>query len=159
MSKEYEAYYRSDIGPIRIMGTEAGITSVGFVKEEPLDNTEIHPCLKECINQIGEYFQGKRKEFSLKLQLQGTDFQKRVWNQLIKIPYGETTSYMKIAEAIGNRKAMRAVGNANGRNNIAIIIPCHRVIGNDGKLVGYGGGLDIKQWLLDHESKHNTVQS
>ncbi|WP_455393025.1 methylated-DNA--[protein]-cysteine S-methyltransferase [[Eubacterium] cellulosolvens] len=154
MSKEYKAYYRSEIGLIKIMGTEKGVSFVGFVKEEPTENPEVHPSLKKCVVQLNEYFQGTRKKFTIKLQPQGTDFQKQVWNQLMKIPFGETASYKNVAEAIGKEKAVRAVGNANGSNNISIIIPCHRVIGNNGKLVGYGGGLDRKQWLLDHEARY-----
>ena len=158
MSDEHNAYYRSEIGTINIKGTENGITYVGFMKDEPIDYPEIHPCLKECVEQLDEYFHGTRKEFTIKLQPQGTEFQKRVWNQLIKIPFGETASYKNVAEAIGKEKAVRAVGNANRSNNISIIIPCHRVIGNNGKLVGYGGGLDRKQWLLDHEARYNSSQ-
>jgi methylated-DNA-[protein]-cysteine S-methyltransferase len=156
MSEEHNAYYRSEIGTIKIKGTKDGVTFVGFVNEEITDNPEIHPCLKECVEQIDEYFKGERKEFSIKLDHQGTDFQKRVWNQLMKIPFGETASYKDIAVAMGNGKAVRAVGNANGSNNIVIIIPCHRIIGSDGTLVGYGSGLDKKQWLLNHEAKHKT---
>ena len=155
MSKEHNAYYKSEIGTIKIMGKEDGVTFVGFVDEEPTDNPEIHPYLKNCVEQIDEYFIGKRKEFSIKLHLQGTDFQKRVWDQLTKIPFGETASYKEIAVAMGNGRAVRAVGNANGSNNIIIIIPCHRIIGSDGTLVGYGSGLDKKQWLLNHEAKYN----
>jgi methylated-DNA-[protein]-cysteine S-methyltransferase len=156
MSEEHNAYYQSEIGTIKIKGTEEGVTYVGFIKEEPIDYPETHPCLKECVEQIDEYFKGERKEFSIKLDLQGTEFQKMVWNQLTKIPFGETASYKDIAVAMGNRKAVRAVGNANGSNNIVIIIPCHRIIGSDGTLVGYGSGLDKKQWLLNHETKHKT---
>lgn len=158
MNQKHTAYYESAIGLMKIMGTEDGIISVGFVDEGPVDYPEIHPCLKECVEQLDEYFRGRRKDFSIRLQPQGTDFQKQVWNQLMKIPFGETASYKNIAEAVGNRKAVRAVGNANGKNNIVIIIPCHRVIGSDGTLVGFGSGLDRKQWLLDHETKYNTTQ-
>ena len=156
MIHEHTAYYRSEIGLLKIMGTEAGISYVGFVKEELDEYPETHPCLKECVEQLDEYFNGNRKDFSIKLQPQGTKFQKCVWDQLIKIPYGETVSYKNIAEAVGNKKAVRAVGNANGKNDIVIIIPCHRVIGNNGKLVGYGSGLDRKQWLLDHEARQKA---
>jgi len=155
MTQQHTAYYQSKIGLIKIIGTEEGVNYVGFVDEEPMDDQETHPCLKDCVDQLDEYFKGTRKDFSIKLQPQGTEFQKRVWEQLIKIPYAETVSYKNIAEAIGNKKAVRAVGNANGSNDIVIIIPCHRVIGNNGKLVGYGGGLDRKQWLLEHETNHS----
>jgi len=109
--------------------------------------------LRHLKKQLKEYFAGKRKTFNLPLLTPGTDFQKAVWNELLKIPYGETVSYHQQAEAINKPGAVRAVGSANGTNRIAIIIPCHRVIGADGKLVGYGGGLERKQWLLDHERK------
>lgn len=136
------------------MGTKNGISFVGFVNEDPMEYPEIHPYLKNCVDQITEYFNGDRQEFNIKLQPQGTQFQKQVWNQLMKIPFGETVSYKDIAVGIGNEKAVRAVGNANGKNNIVIIIPCHRIIGSDGTLVGYGSGQDRKQWLLDHEAKY-----
>jgi methylated-DNA-[protein]-cysteine S-methyltransferase len=102
--------------------------------------------------QIDEYFAGERETFDLELAPHGTDFQLRVWEQLEKIPYGETISYSELATALGDPKLVRAVGLANGRNPISIIIPCHRVIGADGSLVGYGGGLERKQWLLEHEA-------
>jgi AraC family transcriptional regulator of adaptative response/methylated-DNA-[protein]-cysteine methyltransferase len=105
--------------------------------------------------QLKEYFAGKRKEFSVSLVAPGTEFQVEVWKELQKIPYGETRSYNGQAEALKNSGAVRAVAHANGMNRIAIIIPCHRVIGSDGRLVGYGGGLKRKQWLLDHEKKYS----
>jgi methylated-DNA-[protein]-cysteine S-methyltransferase len=111
----------------------------------------VHPALEECLAQIDQYFQGTRQEFSLQLAPEGTDFQQQVWRELSKIPYGQTASYLDIARAIGNEQAVRAVGAANGQNPISIIIPCHRVIGSDGKLTGYGGGLWRKEWLLTHE--------
>jgi methylated-DNA-[protein]-cysteine S-methyltransferase len=154
MGQEHIAYYQSELGPIKIKGTEDGVAFVGFVEEMPTEHQEIHPCLKECVKQLDEYFNGKRKEFSVKLQPQGTKFQKQVWKQLMEIPFGETASYKDIAVAMGNGKAVRAVGNANGCNDIVIIIPCHRIIGSDGTLVGYGSGLDKKEWLLNHEAKH-----
>lgn len=157
MIKEYKTYYNSEIGLIEIIGTENAIVSVGFVEEKPVNDSEIHPCLEECIGQIDEYFRGKRREFSLSLHLQGTDFQRKVWSQLMKIPFGETSSYKNIAASIGNEKAVRAVGNANARNKIAIIIPCHRVIGSDGKLIGYASGVWRKEWLLSHERKACSI--
>ncbi|NLJ44875.1 MAG: methylated-DNA--[protein]-cysteine S-methyltransferase [Bacteroidales bacterium] len=105
--------------------------------------------------QLKEYFKGKRKEFSLKLVTPGTDFQKEVWNGLKEIPYGSTISYQEQAEKLNNPGAIRAVGHANGSNRIAIVIPCHRVIGADGSLTGYGGGLERKRWLIDHEKKYS----
>lgn len=147
----FKAYYSSEIGLIEVVGTEEVILSVSFVDDRSRSSPEIPSCIKECVEQIDEYFKGKRKKFTTAIQLQGTDFQKKVWKQLMKIPYGETVSYKDIAVSIGNRKAVRAVGGANNRNKIGIIVPCHRVIGSDGDLVGYGGGLWRKEWLLKHE--------
>jgi AraC family transcriptional regulator of adaptative response/methylated-DNA-[protein]-cysteine methyltransferase len=109
--------------------------------------------LKQLSRELKEYFNGKRKEFSLPLIAPGSDFQKKVWEELLKIPYGSTRSYMEQSIALGKPESIRAVANANGMNRIAIIIPCHRVIGSDGSLTGYGGGLKRKKWLLDHEKK------
>ena len=116
---------------------------------------EEHPYFELLKTQIAEYFTGIRKDFDLPLHLAGSQFQVSVWKALMEIPYGETRSYKKQAIALGNEKAIRAVAGANGENGIAIIIPCHRVIGENGSLTGYGGGLQRKQWLLDHEWKHS----
>jgi methylated-DNA-[protein]-cysteine S-methyltransferase len=110
--------------------------------------------LKKCAEQLDEYFLGKRIEFNLPLQQHGTEFQLKVWNELLNIPFGETINYLTLAKRIGNLKSIRAVGTANGRNNISIVVPCHRVIGSDGSLTGYSGGLWRKQWLLEHENKY-----
>lgn len=152
MIKSYFGYYESEIGIIEIMGTEDKILAVEFVDriEKPSESV---PVVKECLNQIDQYFRGQRKVFSIPLQLQGTNFQKRVWEELMKIPFGATASYKDIAVAVGRDKAVRAVGNTNRLNRISIIIPCHRVIGIDGSLTGYGGGLWRKGWLLKHEQK------
>jgi methylated-DNA-[protein]-cysteine S-methyltransferase len=149
--KPYTAYYNSEIGLIEVIGTEEGILSLGFIEDTARKNTEIHPCVQECIAQLDEYFRGTRQEFSVNLILQGTEFQKQVWQQVMTIPFGKTVSYQDIAVAIGKPKACQAVGHANGKNKIPIIIPCHRVLGNNGKLTGYGGGLWRKEWLLQHE--------
>ncbi|MCP4147043.1 MAG: methylated-DNA--[protein]-cysteine S-methyltransferase [bacterium] len=149
----YRAFYESDIGPIEVTGSEKGILAVSFLDEKPAYDNQIHPCLKECINQLDEYFKGERKVFSINLFLQGTEFQEKVWNQLTRIPYGETASYKDIAVGIDNPNATRAVGSANGKNKIAIIVPCHRVITADGKIGGYAAGVQRKEWLLDHEKK------
>lgn len=113
-----------------------------------------HPHFDVLRKQIAEYFTGERKEFDLPLHLVGTDFQRKVWNGLLQIPYGETRSYKQQSIFLGDVKAIRAVGTANGQNGIAIIVPCHRVIGDNGSLIGYGGGLPKKKWLLEHEAKH-----
>ncbi|NOR12787.1 MAG: methylated-DNA--[protein]-cysteine S-methyltransferase, partial [Candidatus Aminicenantes bacterium] len=146
--------YDSKVGILEIEGTEKAITKVNFSDKKKIkSDSNLPPILKKCLKQLDEYFRGKRQNFSLELQLEGTDFQKKVWEQLQRIPYGETASYKDVAVAIGNEKAVRAVGGANGMNNIAIIIPCHRVIGADGNLVGFGGGLWRKVWLLNHEKQ------
>jgi methylated-DNA-[protein]-cysteine S-methyltransferase len=145
------AYYRSPIGLIEILGTEEGLTALNFVRRRRRKESRVEPCLKGAIAQVDEYFHGKRKQFSLPLCLEGTDFQKEAWQQLIRIAYGKTATYGEVAAAIGRSEAARAVGQANHRNPISIIVPCHRVIGSGGRLVGYGGGLWRKEWLLSHE--------
>ncbi len=144
------AYYESPIGLIEIGGTADGITSLFFVEERRSDVTSNVVCA-EGVRQISEYFEGSRKEFDLPISLGGTEFQRQVWTELTVIPFGQTVSYGDLARSIGKPSAVRAVGAANGDNPISIIVPCHRVIGSDGGLTGYGGGLERKQWLLKHE--------
>ena len=150
-------YYNTKIGKIGIEEDGLAITKIYFInndeQEEILEKNET-ALLKEAIKQLNEYFDGERSSFDLKLQPQGTEFQNKVWKALIEIPFGETRSYGEIAKIIGNEKASRAVGMANNKNPIAIIVPCHRVIGANGKLVGYAGGLDIKEMLLNLEKNH-----
>jgi methylated-DNA-[protein]-cysteine S-methyltransferase len=136
-----------------VTGTDEGIKTLDFTDEKIPEIPETPACLKECIDQIGEYFQGRRKRFSVRLLMEGTDFQKKVWEQVSKIPFGEKVSYKDLATSIGNEDAFRAVGAANGKNPVSIIIPCHRVIGTNGQLTGYGGGLWRKAWLLKHEAE------
>jgi methylated-DNA-[protein]-cysteine S-methyltransferase len=151
----YLTCYQSPIGVVEIVGTREHIVAVNFVDQARTSNDDLPACIQECVNQIEKYFKGNLKKFSLKLQMRGTDFQKTVWRQLTEIAYGQTASYGEIAAAIGKPSASRAVGHANGRNPIAIIVPCHRIIGADGSLTGYGGGLWRKEWLLRHErDKH-----
>jgi methylated-DNA-[protein]-cysteine S-methyltransferase len=145
------AYFESPIGVLKISATDEQIVSVLFFDSTPEKVREETPLLNSCVQQLDEYFSHKRQQFDLSLLLNGTPFQKRVWDKLLGIPYGRTSSYLEIAIRIGNPKAIRAVGSANGKNPIAIIIPCHRVIGANGKLIGYGGGLWRKEWLLKHE--------
>ena len=147
----HTACYRSEIGPFEIVGTQQGILTISFNREPAVMDRNLPACMTECLRQLDEYFNGRRRKFSLSLLLKGTDFQKAVWRQLKTIPFGQTASYGDVARAIGRPKAFRAVGNANNKNPIPLIIPCHRVIGSDGKLVGFGGGIWRKQWLLDHE--------
>jgi len=144
-------YYKSLIGTLEICGTEEYINRVLFLDSDFTRGSKISPLLEKCVQQLDEYFHLKRQIFDLPLSPQGTSFQKLVWEKLREIPYGRTSSYLEIARQIGNPKAIRAVGSANGKNPIAIIIPCHRVIGASGKLIGYGGGLWRKEWLLKHE--------
>lgn len=145
------SYLYCPVGLIQITAEEDAVADISFI--EPLaKQVESHSnILKEATEQLNEYLEGKRKNFSFKMSPKGTDFQKKVWQQLLAIPYGETTSYQEIAERVGSPKAVRAVGAANGKNPIGIVVPCHRVIGKNGKLTGYAGGLDRKLWLLQLE--------
>ena len=151
--KTYTTCYQTAIGPFEITGHQKGILTITFNKEPLKTDTELPACMKECMRQLDEYFKGRRQKFSIPLLLEGTDFQKAVWRQLQKIPFGQTASYGDVARSVGSPKAFRAVGNANNKNPIPLIIPCHRVIGSDGKLVGFGGGIWRKEWLLDHEKR------
>lgn len=147
-------YINSPLGITKIKGDENGIVSVSVLNTEEKVSDIIPEALEDCVFQLNEYFEGTRKEFSLKLNPQGTVFQNSVWNALLTIPYGKTTSYLALSKQLGDVKAIRAVANANGKNPLWIIIPCHRVIGSDGSLTGYAGGLHRKQWLIQHESPY-----
>ena len=149
----FKAFYDSPIGSLEVAGTEEGILSIEFSKRSAVPAGPPAPCLKECLRQLEEYFEGRRRVFTLRLDLRGTPFEKRVWDELLKVPFGRTVAYRDIAEALGNPRATRAVGGANHRNPVSIVVPCHRVIGADGSLTGYGGGLRRKEWLLAHEKK------
>ncbi len=146
------AWFESPLGYISVSATNNSITEVSFLDKKPDadENSEIE-CIAECVKQLQEYFAGNRKSFNLTLNPAGTDFQKKVWNKLLEIPFGKTTTYLAIAKKLGDEKVIRAAASANGKNPIAIIIPCHRVIGSDGSLVGYAGGLERKQKLLELE--------
>lgn len=160
MREIFTVHVESPIGWLEIQAEDRGILSVNFVKNagdgrRPNREAPGQPeVLKACVSQLGEYFRGQRTSFSLPLRVEGTGFQMKVWGALLRIPYGKTTSYRDLAAAVGNRKATRAVGGANHRNPVSIIVPCHRVVGSDGRLTGYGGGLWRKEWLLGHERKH-----
>ncbi|MFD2245819.1 methylated-DNA--[protein]-cysteine S-methyltransferase [Pontibacter ruber] len=147
----YTTYFYSPIGNLRITGTEAGISSILFCERAGASDKELPATLETCVQQLEEYFQGTRKTFDLPLLPQGTAFQRQVWEKLQTVAYGTTCSYMHIARAVSGEKAIRAVGAANGKNPISIVVPCHRVIGSDGSLTGYAGGLWRKEWLLRHE--------
>jgi methylated-DNA-[protein]-cysteine S-methyltransferase len=150
MNKTHIGYYESPIGLIEITAEEVAITGLNFVKEakQPEKPSQL---IQKTKQQLSEYFTGSRRDFDLPISFEGTAFQKLVWQHLVTIPYGRLDSYANVAQAIGRPDAVRAVGAANGQNPISIIAPCHRVIGSDGDLTGYGGGLWRKEWLLKHE--------
>ncbi|MBO3096682.1 methylated-DNA--[protein]-cysteine S-methyltransferase [Gelidibacter pelagius] len=145
---------QSPLGFTKISGDEDGITSISILNSEERVTDIIPIELEDCVHQLNEYFEDKRTQFDLTLNPEGTDFQKKVWSALQTIPYGKTCSYLELSQQLGDAKAIRAVANANGRNPLWIVVPCHRVIGSDGSLTGYAGGLYRKQWLLEHESPY-----
>jgi methylated-DNA-[protein]-cysteine S-methyltransferase len=155
-TEPFTGYYESPIGTIEIAGTEAGVSGLNFVdiKEERSVRLKKGPPpgpVAEALVQLEGYFRGDRRAFTVKLDLRGTPFQMRVWAELRRVGFGRTTTYKAIAAAVGRPGATRAVGGANHGNPVSIIVPCHRVVGSDGRLTGYGGGLWRKDWLLRHE--------
>ena len=140
------------------MGNEDGICAISVLDEVENITDEIPTCLQDCVQQLDEYFKGTRTEFNLKLNPKGTEFQQKVWNELQHIPFGTTNTYREQAITLGNLKAIRAVASANGKNPIWIVVPCHRIIGTNGSLTGYAGGIWRKKWLLNHENP-TTQQS
>ena len=156
MAEVFTTYYQSPVGLLKISGTEDCIVEVSFhdTSQKPaVRKKNMTPLLIQCIEQLIQYFNGQLQRFQLPLNQPGTVFQKEVWNELTQIPFAKTISYLELARRTGDSKATRAVANANGKNNIAIIVPCHRVIGSNGELTGYVGGLWRKKWLLEHEAK------
>ena len=151
---EYLSYYRSPVGFLLLKSDGLSITEISFSEGELMEKNECALLLK-CEQQLEDYFCGKSIGFDLPLNPAGTEFQKKVWDKLLNISHGETITYSELANRLGDPKLARAVGTANGRNPLAIVIPCHRVIGAGNKLTGYAGGLYRKLWLLDHEMKHN----
>ncbi|MEP1489865.1 MAG: methylated-DNA--[protein]-cysteine S-methyltransferase [Algibacter sp.] len=145
---------KSPLGYTKIVGDIDGIASVTVLNSEEKITDIIPVELEDCVIQLNEYFEGSRKQFDLKLNPQGTDFQQKIWKLLEGIPYNKTISYLQLSKQLGDVKAIRAVANANGKNPIWIIVPCHRVIGSNGKLTGYAGGLHRKKWLLEHENPY-----
>ena len=147
--------YESPIGPLTVMASDVGVLEIVFPHEGEQQSKKQgeNPILAACVSQLAEYFEGGRTAFDIPLDLHGTHFQLSVWRTLLLIACGETWSYGKVARHIGREKAVRAVGGANHNNPVSIIVPCHRVVGSDGKLTGYGGGLWRKEWLLEHEKK------
>lgn len=148
-----KAYIQSPVGIIQIAGNKNGICSLLYT-DERIQPSHVPESLLECVQQLEEYFAGTRKQFSVVINPDGTDFQLKVWSQLLTIPYAKTITYLDLALLTGSKYNTRAVGNANGKNKLNIIVPCHRVIGASGKLTGYGGGLWRKEWLLRHEKSH-----
>ncbi|MBN2285685.1 MAG: methylated-DNA--[protein]-cysteine S-methyltransferase [Tissierellales bacterium] len=147
----------SPMGPIEVKASLKGITSISFRNQKGINEGD-SPLLEQAVTELKEYFGGQRKSFDLPLDIEGTPFRMKVWNELSKIPYGETISYKELASRIGNVKASRAVGGANNKNPIGIVVPCHRVIGANGALVGYEGGIDKKKWLLDFEKENKRLE-
>jgi methylated-DNA-[protein]-cysteine S-methyltransferase len=147
-------FINSPLGITKIVGDESGVSIISILSEGEL-STKIPNELQEAVLQLQEYFDGKRKDFDFKLNPKGTDFQQKVWQELLNIPFGKTMSYMDLSKKLGDVKAIRAVASANGKNPLWIVVPCHRVIGTDGLLTGYAGGLWRKKWLLEHELPSN----
>lgn len=145
------AYLKTPLGIAKIIGDENGI-SVISINDEGEISPEIPVVLQEAVSQLEDYFEGKRTDFDFKMNPAGTEFQQKVWKALIEIPFGKTCSYMDLSKKLGDVKAIRAVASANGKNPLWIVVPCHRVIGTDGSLTGYAGGLWRKKWLLEHEN-------
>lgn len=144
------AFIKTPLGIAKIVGDINGITEISVLNEGEV--SEIIPSvLQEAVQQLQDYFQNKRTTFNFILNPQGTEFQKKVWEELLNIPFGKTVSYLDLAKKLGNPKVIRAAASANGKNPLWIVIPCHRVIGTDGSLTGYAGGLWRKKWLLEHE--------
>ncbi|MBO0352930.1 methylated-DNA--[protein]-cysteine S-methyltransferase [Muricauda ruestringensis] len=145
------AYIQTPIGTAKLKGDEKGLASITVLDDKKL-NGIIPEVLMDAVSQLEEYFNGDRTVFDLKLNPTGTDFQKKVWDALLQIPFGKTISYLELSKQLGDVKAIRAVASANGKNPLWIVVPCHRVIGTNGDLTGYAGGLHRKKWLLEHES-------
>jgi methylated-DNA-[protein]-cysteine S-methyltransferase len=154
MNELYYTYYESPVGLIKIGGTEQYIAEISFIdNKEQIEHGApgISDMIHQCTEELIEFFAGRRKVFTVPVHQDGTDFQKRVWSELLEIPFGKTISYLDLSKKLGDPKAIRAAASANGKNKIAIIVPCHRVIGSDKTLVGYSGGLWRKKWLLQQE--------
>ncbi|WP_306012764.1 MULTISPECIES: methylated-DNA--[protein]-cysteine S-methyltransferase [unclassified Allomuricauda] len=145
------AYVQTPIGIAELIGDKNGLASITVLESKKPKGT-IPAVLKDAVEQLEEYFEGNRTVFELQLNPSGTDFQKKVWEALLQIPFGKTISYLELSKQLGDVKAIRAVASANGKNPLWIVVPCHRVIGTNGDLTGYAGGLHRKKWLLEHES-------
>lgn len=158
MQDTFVTYYQSPVGLLRISGTEHYISEISFIDttDHLSGNTskeQLPPMAIQATEELIQYFHGNRRVFDFPINQSGTDFQLKVWHELMNIPFGKTVSYLEIARRLGDPKVIRAAASANGRNNVVIAVPCHRVIGSNSDLVGYGGGLWRKRWLLEHENK------
>lgn len=157
MQNAFITYYQSPVGLLQIAGTDQFISEVLFIDEPEKITTKtdsnLPPMAIQAVEQLIEYFHGHRRIFELPISQKGTPFQQKVWAELMNIPFGRTISYLEMSHRLGDPKVIRAAAAANGANNVAIIVPCHRVIGSNSQLVGYAGGLPRKKWLLQHENK------
>ena len=158
----YESTITTPVGPLRLLATERGVAGIYFEEHKNMPQRSAtscpeHPVIQAIASQLQQYFEGERQNFETTLDPIGTDFQKQVWTALTEIPFGTTETYGELAARLGKPQASRAVGRANGLNPISIIVPCHRVVGASGKLTGYAGGLETKQWLLEHERAQGTI--
>lgn len=159
MEMIHHTYYTSPLGPLQISCNNTCITKVHFLHkdeahtEDDALQTKAPLVLQQCVDELTEYFQGQRKSFDVPVYQDGTGFQQRVWNELLNIPFGKTISYLTLAKRLGDPKAIRAAASTNGKNNIAIIVPCHRVIGSNNDMIGYASGIWRKKWLLQMEAK------
>ena len=156
MNQLHRAEFQSPIGIVEITGTERAVISILFSEKTEVEYSigpDSPQVIADCQQQLEEYFKGERTEFNIPFTSAGTEFQQKVWSALTEVPYAETVSYGSIAKAIGSDKAVRAVGNANSKNKLTIVVPCHRIIGSNGKLTGYAGTLTRKEWLLRHEKE------
>jgi methylated-DNA-[protein]-cysteine S-methyltransferase len=155
----FTTFCKSPLGLIEVSGTQHAVTSVMFVEAQKKPSPHLEPTetisevMKECLIQLDEYFAGQRQEFDVITDQSGTFFQKKVWKELLNVPYGKKMTYLQLARKLGDEKSIRAVASANGENKLNIIVPCHRIIGTDGSLTGYGGDLWRKRWLLDYEEE------
>lgn len=165
MARDMSVFFRrgfdAPFGRLDLVASDAGLRYLMFADEahpKPLAGLDIRPgathrVLEDAVRQLDEYFAGRRRQFEIDLDLRGTQFQVSAWKALALVPFGRTASYAEQAASIGRPKATRAIGAANGRNPVAVVLPCHRIVGSDGSLTGFGGGLHVKQWLLDHERR------
>ncbi len=158
MESKHTAYCKTPIGLATIIGNADGISSVSVGDDKEGICKEVHPSLLDCVQQLSEYFAGERCQFDLKLNPKGTEFQQKVWKSLGDVPFGKTRSYLEQSKFLGDVKAIRAVAAANGKNPLWIVVPCHRIIGSDGSLTGYAGGIWRKKWLLELESPSGQLE-